>query len=145
MQKLMAIVLAVAAGLSSSSIATANPAPKVPPYARDFSEVATDAVQYRTGVTEKQAGKIIRDARDAFARCVKEKATQASGNCVIAKDGVVLKYDAGSGSIVYRVEYGHKAGDGYRPDFKDENGAEQSANQVRVWAGDKSTTYPAFR
>ena len=145
MKRLMIGVLVAAAGVSSSAIATAAPAPKVPPYARDFSQVATDAVQYRTGVTEKQAGKIIKDAREAFARCVKEKATQPAGNCVIAKDGVVLKYDAGSGSIVYRVEYGHKAGDGYRPDFKDEQGAEQSGNQVRVWAGDKSTSYPAFR
>ncbi|WP_114947226.1 hypothetical protein [Microvirga calopogonii] len=140
MQKLMRTVL-VTAGLVAALGVSAAPAPKVPVYGRDFSEVAIDAVQYRTGVTEKQASKVIKEAREAFAKCVMETAGKP-GNCIVAKDGLVLKYDAGTGSISYRVEYGHKAGDGYRPDFTDENGAEQSGNEVRVWAGDKSTTYP---
>ncbi|QRM35040.1 hypothetical protein [Microvirga sp. VF16] len=141
MQKLMMGVL-VTAGLVAAADVSAAPAPKVPVYGRDFSEVAVDAVQYRTGVTEKQANRVIKETREAFARCVREKASTPAGNCIVAKDGLVLKYDARTGGISYRVEYGHKSGDGYRPDFTDENGAEQSGNEVRVWAGDKSTTYP---
>ena len=76
---------------------------------------------------------------------VRPRIVDQTGNCIVAKDGLVLKYDVGTGAIIYQAKYGHKAGNGYRPDFADDKGAEQSSNEVWVWAGDKSTTYPAFR
>lgn len=57
--------------------------PMVPNYARDFREVANDALMYRTGMTTKQADKVLKDAKDAFTRCVKENAEKPNGSCLI--------------------------------------------------------------